>query len=163
LEIILKRWGEDFMERGGYDRRCIDGSVHGCGVCRGYCTFHSHPGYLTEKHMAAHQCVEKGCHYFIGKPKREKVSKAADRSAEIMLAAQKTTTHMEGLRVLRTEQTSHDKWTVYYIAIADYFLEEIERTLSLKCEETICFEKLPYSFDNAVRIILGKDTGGSGI
>ncbi len=106
--------------------------------------------------MTAHQCVEKGCHYFIRKPPRERISKAPDNSAEIVLAAQRETMHMEGLKVLRAELTGYGRWVVYYIAIADYFLEEVERSLSANREETICFKKLPYSFDNAVKIIMGR-------
>ena len=30
-----------------YNRKCIDGSITGCGNCVGYCQYKEHPGFLT--------------------------------------------------------------------------------------------------------------------
>lgn len=52
-----------------YNRRCINGQITGCGNCVGYCTFHEHPGYLTQKLRKEHDCIKKGCHYYRPKEK----------------------------------------------------------------------------------------------
>lgn len=144
------------MVENNYNRRCIDGSVHGCGVCKGYCSFHEHPGYLTEKHMTDHQCIEKGCYYLVQKEKSKRPKKPFDNSTELIRMAKIETSSMEGLKVLRAEHTGQNKWTVYYIAIASYFLGGVEASLSSIRRETIRFKKLPYSFENAARIIMGR-------
>lgn len=141
--------------KNSYNCMCIDGSVHGCGVCKGYCSFREHPGYLTQKHIASHRCLEKGCYYFVQKEKRQPIQKPVDKSDKLMRTAAAATTHMEGLKVLRAENTGLGHWTVYYIAIANYVVDEIEKAVSSACGETICFRKLPYSFDNAVKLIMG--------
>lgn len=137
-----------------YDRRCIDGSIHGCSVCLGLCQYHGHPGYLTEKLMKEHQCLEKGCHYFLSKPSRERVSKGADESKEITKIAQAAVSEMEGLKVMRVEADEAGGWTVYYIAIAEYVLRGIEETLSMRTGKAVRFSQLPYRFDYAAKIIL---------
>ena len=50
-------------------RRCIDGSLTGCGNCVGYCNFHEHPGYLTKDLRKKHNCVNKACRYYERKQK----------------------------------------------------------------------------------------------
>lgn len=43
-----------------HHRRCIDGTVTGCGNCVGYCQFRDHPGYLTKDLRKQHDCIKKG-------------------------------------------------------------------------------------------------------
>lgn len=52
-----------------HHRRCIDGTVTGCGNCVGYCQFRDHPGYLTKDLRKQHDCIKKGCNYYIPKSK----------------------------------------------------------------------------------------------
>ena len=49
-------------------RRCIDNKITGRNKCVGYCQHNEHPGFLTERHIKQHNCIGKGCHYFIAKP-----------------------------------------------------------------------------------------------
>ena len=51
-------------------RRCIDGKITGCGNCVGYCQFWGHPGYLTKELRKEHNCIKKGCNYYIPKVKQ---------------------------------------------------------------------------------------------
>lgn len=52
-----------------HHRKCIDGGITGCGNCVGYCQFHGHPGYLTKELRKKHNCVIKGCNYYLPKVK----------------------------------------------------------------------------------------------
>lgn len=52
-----------------HHRKCIDGSVTGCGKCVGYCAFRDHPGFLTKELRKQHNCIKKGCHYYSPKAK----------------------------------------------------------------------------------------------
>ena len=50
-----------------HHRRCINGKTTGCGNCVGYCKYNGHPGYLTRELRKQHDCVKKGCNYYIPK------------------------------------------------------------------------------------------------
>ena len=63
------------------NRRCIDGSITGCGNCVGYCQFKGHPGFLTQKQREEHDCINKQCFYYLPKPKRSRCEKNVDISA----------------------------------------------------------------------------------
>ena len=56
-------------------RRCIDGQITGCGNCVGYCTFHEHPGYLTQQLRKEHNCVKNNCFYYHPKEKYTQTNK----------------------------------------------------------------------------------------
>jgi len=53
-----------------HHRRCIDGKITGCGNCVGFCQFRDHPGYLTKELRKEHNCIKKGCNYYIPKVKK---------------------------------------------------------------------------------------------
>ena len=57
------------VDNSPHHRRCIDGKVTGCGNCVGYCKFHEHPGYLTKNLRKQHDCIKKGCNYYVPKSK----------------------------------------------------------------------------------------------
>ena len=63
-ELLEKKSGSP------HDRRCIDGRITGCGNCVGYCSYSEHPGFLTRKQRQEHDCIKKGCHYYIAKKDR---------------------------------------------------------------------------------------------
>ena len=50
-----------------HHRRCINGKITGCGNCVGYCNYSGHPGYLTKELRKNHNCIKKGCNYYIPK------------------------------------------------------------------------------------------------
>ncbi len=57
-----------------HHRRCIDGKTTGCGNCVGYCQYREHPGYLTKELRKKHNCIKKGCRYYLPKEKPEIVT-----------------------------------------------------------------------------------------
>ncbi len=50
-----------------HHRRCINGKITGCGNCVGYCKYNGHPGYLTKELRKQHDCIKKGCNYYVPK------------------------------------------------------------------------------------------------
>ncbi len=52
-----------------HHRKCIDGKVTGSGNCVGYCQYCQHPGYLTKELRKEHNCIKKGCNYYLPKEK----------------------------------------------------------------------------------------------
>ncbi len=50
-------------------RHCIDGTKTGCGKCVGYCTYYEHTGFLTDSLRKKHNCLKKGCRYYVPKDK----------------------------------------------------------------------------------------------
>ena len=52
-----------------HHRRCINGRKTGCGNCIGYCKYSGHPGYLTKELRKEHDCIKKGCNYYVPKTK----------------------------------------------------------------------------------------------
>ena len=65
----------DRKQKNSYNRRCIDGHITGCGKCIGYCTYQEHSGFLTKQLRKEHNCINKGCFYYLPKPKYEKQQK----------------------------------------------------------------------------------------
>lgn len=57
------------QSRDKINRRCIDGRITGCGKCVGYCRYNGHPGFLTREHRKEHDCLGKGCYYYLPKKK----------------------------------------------------------------------------------------------
>lgn len=57
----------DNYQSNPHHRRCIDGKITGCGKCVGYCNYDGHPGYLTKELRKEHDCIKKGCNYYISK------------------------------------------------------------------------------------------------
>ena len=62
-EIITKRYGTI------HRNRCIDGNVTGQSCCVGYCKFKEHAGFLTQQNRKEHNCIGKGCNYYVPKEK----------------------------------------------------------------------------------------------
>ena len=54
-----------------HHRKCIDGKITGSGKCVGYCEFRDHPGYLTKELRRKHNCIKKGCNYYVPKEKQD--------------------------------------------------------------------------------------------
>ena len=63
--------------RDPYARRCIDGSHTGCNKCVGYCTYYEHRGFLTKELRKQHDCLKKGCRYYVNKEKSSVSSEPA--------------------------------------------------------------------------------------
>ena len=149
----------EFFEKlhiGTINRRCIDGSIHGCSSCKGYCNFNDHPGYLTEKMIAEKHCIEKGCHYFVGKPKSRRQPKRTNIDREIIAAASAALSPFEGLRVTKAKQDETGRWILYYAQIADYNTETLCESISSQCDFSFSLSPLPCSFDTAAQLVFGK-------
>lgn len=149
----------DFYEKKAHsihNRRCIDGKITGCGNCVGYCQYEMHPGFLTKELRQEHNCIKKGCYYYIPKPRKigfEHASKSL--SKEILSFSQAYTTESDGIKFVRADKQSADNYTIYYIAITN----DIElNTLKVKIQnQFICnvnFVKLSYTFDVCEQLFL---------
>lgn len=137
-----------------HNRRCIDGSITGCGKCVGYCQFAEHEGFLTESLRKKHQCVEKSCHYYLSKPKQERASHHKDNhSTEIISIASELLSALEGLKVLRADK-GEDGWKLKYITITnDYSIASIEKDISDVLGETVTMINLNYDFETAAKVL----------
>ena len=51
----------------GVNRRLINGVTTGCGKCVGFCKYQEHPGFLTKDLRREHNCIGKGCFYYVPK------------------------------------------------------------------------------------------------
>ena len=141
----------DARYKNTYNRRCIDGTIHGCSRCKGYCVFSEHPGFLIEEQMKEHHCIEKGCFYFAPKesaPRRKNKEQTMDIAGMISERLQE----YEGMKVIRAEENG-ESWTAYYVAIAEYAIQNIEKQLADMFGRKVTMKKLPYSFENAARLI----------
>lgn len=137
-----------------YRRRCIDGRITGRGNCVGYCRCDDHPGFLTAEHCAEHQCKQKGCHYFMPKPKQEKAScKRPDMKSEIVAAATRAISAFEGMKIMRADK-ANDGWQLKYITISDaYPISRIEEDISDVIGETVVMINLNYDFETAAMLL----------
>lgn len=148
----------DSREGNNHHRRCIDGKITGRGCCVGYCRYTKHTGFLTAEHYAEHRCAEKGCHYFLPKPKHVKPDvKRNTLPQEILSLADRCTTDYEGLRILRAELADNGNWLLKYVTISnDYPVAKIAAEVSSTIGETVVMINLNYDFDIAAQLILSR-------
>ena len=145
----------DSRQKNPHNRRCINGHITGCGKCVGYCTYEEHCGFLTEQLCKEHNCIEKGCYYFLPKPKQERfTNNSISISDDIISVASKITESLEGMKVLRAAKNSTGQWNVKYVTISDiYPIKRLESQISEAIGETVIMINLNYDFDLAARLI----------
>lgn len=138
-----------------YNRRCIDGSITGCGNCVGYCQYAEHRGFLTEKQRHEHNCLGKSCFYYLPKTKQKNnVSKRTSKASAIIDAISEALSEYEGLKAMHSAKNPDGGWLVKYVTITNsYSIPAIEKNLSSILGETITMIKLNYDFDTAVKLI----------
>ena len=135
-------------------RRCIDGRITGRGNCVGYCNYAKHPGFLTAGLCEEHHCAEKGCHYFLPKPKQEKAAvKRPDAETEIVTIAAQAISAFEGMKIMRADKADGG-WRLKYITLSDaYPISRIAESISKAVGETVVMIRLDYDFELAARLI----------
>lgn len=145
----------DSRQKSPHHRRCIDGCVTGCGNCVGYCTYEGHSGFLTEQLCKEHNCIEKGCYYFLPKPKQERIpSNKNCVSDNIISIAAELTESLEGMKILRATKNSNGQWKIKYVTISDmYPIKTIENQISEAVGETVIMINLNYDFEVAAKLI----------
>lgn len=138
-----------------YNRRCIDGSITGCGSCVGYCQYEGHPGFLTEKHRSEHNCIGKGCFYYVEKPQRRKADKKQTTLPDVAGMVAQIVRDFDGMRVMKADFSDNGQWVVHYITISnDYPLKSIAETVKEELGILISWHNLNYSFDKCVSLIM---------
>lgn len=140
----------------GYNLRCIDGSIHGCSKCVGYCSYDGHAGFLTPKMQEEHDCIGKKCFYHFPKPAGQKKRDKEEQSLlrDILSVAQAETATMEGLRVIRVSMESKSTYIVHYAAIATYDIALVQEVIDENFEYHICMKQIPCDFDTAVTLVM---------
>ena len=144
----------DKVQGSDHRRHCIDGRITGRGNCVGYCQFTKHPGFLTARHCAEHHCTEKGCHYFLPKPKQEKVAaKCHDTGTEIVMIATLAISAFEGMKIMRADKAD-DGWRLKYITLSDaYPISRIAENISEAVGEAVVMIRLDYDFELTAQLI----------
>ncbi len=138
-------------------RRCIDKTVTGSNKCVGYCQYGGHPGFLTEELRKAHDCIRKGCLYYVEKEKQRQIkwSCVGDSAKALLKIAAEKTENYEGMRIMRAQQKDKCKWVLKYITISStYPFESIAKTIAEATGYQIILEKLHYGFDVCAKILL---------
>ena len=138
-----------------YNRKCIDGSITGCGNCVGYCQYKEPPGFLTAEQRAKHDCLKKGCFYYVPKPSRIKEDKVlfVDYSEKVFALAKQLTMKYEGMRVMKACKAD-GRWNLSYVSISnEYPLELVSAEIQKNIGETVAFVNLGYDFDRCVQLI----------
>lgn len=145
-----------------YNLHCIDGTLHGCSKCVGFCTCEHHPGFLTAQHERDHQCKEKQCFYHHPKPPSIKCKNNEaefETEKQIMSIAKRITAHMEGLRILRVSVDTNGNRIIHYATIAGYDVARIENEIveSIGCQ--VQLKEIQCDFDTAVSLVMQKAVG----
>ena len=110
---------------------------------------------MTEQLIKKHDCIGKGCFYYVPKQKKEKVARESSKiSDDIISVAAKITESLEGMKVLRVNQNNNGQWNIKYITISDeYPIKIIESKISEAIGETVIMNNLNYDFDIAATLI----------
>ena len=141
-----------------FNLRCIDGSLHGCGRCMGYCAYDGHAGFLSAELQDEHQCIEKGCFYHSSKPKARRSLHDNRKLLQrrILLTAQDATAAMEGLCVIRVAIEPDAICVVYYAAIAQYDVAPIAEAIAASTGYQVTMKQIPCDFDVAVALVMSQ-------
>lgn len=139
--------------RSSFSRPCIDGVSRGCNLCTAYCAYDEHPGFLTDKLIKQHRCLEKNCSLLIRRKNDKRQRIVIEYAPEPQEVIENMFSDYEGLKIIETHKITDNYWHVSYIAIANYDMEKIAAKIFKKYNVKIDFELLPYSFENAARII----------
>ena len=149
-----------FFEKGSpsaFTRVCIDGHITGSNKCVGYCQYQEHSGFLTTELLVQHDCIKKGCDYFIAKPKYKDTTKNNDDMSLMILShAQKAFSHNEGVKIIRVKNTEFKEYTISYITITnDYNLDDYIEVAQKLFGVEVSFVKLNYDFEVCVELLCG--------
>lgn len=138
-----------------HNRRLIDGTVTGCGKCVGYCEYCEHSGFLTKEQRKQHDCIGKGCYYYIPK-ERTTIAKPIKESTPdtIKSIAQQVLSKLDYMKVVRAVQNGSNQWNLDFVTISNDqahigYVDTIEK----KTGYSIKFRKLDWSFDRCANYI----------
>lgn len=139
----------------GHTRMCIDGRLTSESKCVGYCRYYGHKGYLTKEQRKEHDCLGKGCFYYLQKPSKY-YEKHADKNyrRDVLNIASDAASSFEGMRIMSVEELAENKWAIKYITITnEYSIPELERKISNAIGQTARLVKLNYDFDIVSKLL----------
>ena len=151
---LYTRYEEQSKSR--INRRCIDGSLTGCGNCVGYCQYREHPGFLTKKQRQEHNCINKQCHYYVPKPQRIKSQKQEDISTTLLNLARQIVLGIDDLYIINTRE-NNGMWMIGYVTVfGQHNFSDVEQTIRKKSGVPVIMQKLDYSFEHCVELICSR-------
>ena len=138
-----------------HNRRTIDGTITGCSKCVGYCQFSEHSGFLTEEQRKEHNCIGKGCHYYLSKPKTEKVKPSRkNNTTEIIKKSSEVIANLEGIKIIRAEEITEGGWKLKFVTLSNvYSIADLERLISSVIRQKAVMQRLNYDFEIAAQLI----------
>lgn len=134
------------------NRICIDGRVTGCGKCVGYCQYSGHPGFLTRDLRKQHNCIGRGCYYYVSRPRKEK-NQIESQSGIYLNKVKHILQPYEGMKVLGVDETNEGLLLRYITITNSYSLEELTEMLEEKLGCDIIWERLNYNFDVCAKLL----------
>lgn len=139
-----------------HNLRCIDGSLHSCSKCTGLCSYSGHPGFLTAKLEAQHDCLNKNCCHYTAKTKTSKPKKPKSDNARILSAAKGYVDALEGVAVVSAAKDG-DGWRIHYVTISNgYDIASVARRMSDEMGCDISFIGLNYPFEVCAELVMKK-------
>lgn len=156
-ELITEYETYELRSKSLHNRKCIDGKITGCGNCVGYCKYHNHPGFLTQKHREQHDCIRKECKYYLPKERSLCSNVKDDNRPELILqAAKQCTDQIDDIRVLSSKKTNAG-WIIGYITVfGGLNIPLIEQAVTHHSGVKVKFRKLDYDFERCVELLLHK-------
>ena len=136
-------------------RLCIDGKLTGCGNCVGYCQYSEHPGFLTKQLRQDHDCINKGCHYYVPRLRSPGREKTEDISSKILGLAQQCISAMEDLRIMSI-CNKNQTWVIGYVTVfGKHNFASVEEKIQKEFGVSVSMQRLDYSFERCVELICG--------
>ena len=141
------------------NRRCINGRITGSGKCVGYCAYNGHPGFLTKNLRKEHNCIGKGCFYYIAKERTESEIAVTyiDHSLFILEEVRKHLKYSDSIYPVKVKRNSFDNYSVCYVTISSERIpDRLPKKLSDDFGVNVNFERLNYDFDKCYELIMMK-------
>ena len=139
-------------------KKCIDGQFTGSNKCCGFCNYSGHPGFLTQRNIADHWCLEKQCQYFVPKVKMTAV-KRKDTAGTLLKQAESIvlteTNQFEGFRITGLKWES-SVIVINYVSVSMYNLIPIAKIIENKVNTAVRFNMLQCDYAEAISFIFGK-------
>ena len=136
-----------------YNRKCIDGTVIGCSNCVAYCKYDGHSGFLSEKLRRQHDCIKKGCKYYVPRQRTRLRYDVKSCSDSALQTAQRYSQKLDDVRFLKAFYDTNT-WVFWYVTVfGGQDIETIENDLSFILDAPVELQKLDYSFDRRVELM----------
>lgn len=144
-----------------HNRKTISGQIVGSNKCVGYCKFKEHAGFLTQQNRKEHNCIGKGCNYYVPKEKtnytKSIVISAPNYCDDILKLAQSLTKD-DAVFITRVIRNGLFEYSIEFFSITnERVIEKHIEAISDYFGVEINLKQKNYDYEICVNLMLQKE------